>query len=40
MMAKTVVPLVEWKKVHPFRSQEGLGRTIRRELVKALTESR
>jgi hypothetical protein len=26
--------------VHPFRSQEGLGRTIRRELVKALTESR
>jgi hypothetical protein len=40
MMAKTVVPLVEWKKVHPFRSQEGLGRTIRRELVKALTDSR
>jgi hypothetical protein len=35
-----VVPLAEWKKVHPFTSQEGLGRTIRRELVKALNESR
>jgi hypothetical protein len=35
-----VVPLPEWKKAHPFTSQEGLGRTIRRELVKALTDSR
>jgi len=40
MMAKTVVPLPVWKKVHPFTSQEGLGRTIRRELVKALNESK
>jgi len=40
MMAKTVVPLVEWRKAHPFTSQEGLGRTIRRELVKALNESK
>jgi hypothetical protein len=39
-MAKTVVPLHVWKKAHPFTSQESLGRTIRRELVKALTESK
>jgi hypothetical protein len=34
------VPLDVWKKAHPFRSQEGLCRTIRRELVKALTGSK
>ncbi len=40
MMAKTVVALPRWKKVHHFTGQESLGRTIRRELVKALTESK
>ena len=37
MMAKTVVPLPVWRKVHEFKGQDGLARSIRRELVKALT---
>jgi len=39
-MAKTVVPLPAWRKVHKFTNQDALGRSIRRELVKALATSR
>jgi nanoRNase/pAp phosphatase (c-di-AMP/oligoRNAs hydrolase) len=37
MMAKTVVPLAAWKTAHRFTDQDGLARSIRRELNKALT---
>ena len=40
MMAKTVVPLPAWRKVHRFANQDGLARSIRRELVKALAAKR
>jgi nanoRNase/pAp phosphatase (c-di-AMP/oligoRNAs hydrolase) len=37
MMAKTVVPLPAWRRTHRFTDQNGLARSIRRELQKALT---
>jgi hypothetical protein len=40
MMAKTVVPLPAWRKVHKYNGQEGLARSIRRELVKALADGK
>lgn len=36
MMAKTVVPLPAWKAAHRFTDQDGLARSIRRALRKAL----
>ena len=40
MMAKTVVALPAWKRAHEFTDQEGLARSIRRELRKALITKR